>query len=619
MFNFVEKHKRILQVFLGLIAITFATWGIESYTSLRGGSSELASVNGLKISQRDFDAELRQQQDRIRQTLGGRVDPAMLDTPEARQALLDQMISQRVIASAVVKSNLAVSDELLADTIHSIPAFQSGGSFSKGQYELMLRAQNPPMTPAQFEARLRHDLALAQLIRSVSDTAIVPRMVGERLKALESQKREISDAPVRAEQFTLQVTVDEAKIKAYYDANQAQLRTPERVRAEYLVLSAQGFARQEPASEEETRKAYEARASQFKVDEQRRASHVLVKTKEEADKLAAELKKSPGSFPELAKKQSQDTGSAAKGGDLGWFARGMMVKPFEDAVFAMKEGAIAGPVQSEFGFHIIRLTGVQAGKARSYEEAKKELAEEIAKQKGARKFAEMAEAFSNLVYEQPDSLQPAAERFKLNVQTTAWITRSPNQELGALDNPKLLGALFSPDSLKNKRNTDAVEVAPSTLVSARVVEHQPEAQRKFEEVKSEIAELLRKREATELARKDGAAKLDRLRKGEDPGIKWGPPRAVSRREPGGLPQEVLRQVVSADVSKLPAYVGVPVPDAGYVLLRISRVIDADPKQRAADDANNAGQLFGAAQYQAYLASLREHADIEVKKESPEKK
>jgi peptidyl-prolyl cis-trans isomerase D len=441
--------------------------------------------------------------------------------------------------------------------------------------------------------------------------------VAERLTALESQKREISDAPLRAEQYLAQAKVDDAKVKAYYDANPAQFSAPERVRAEYVVLSAQSLAGQEPVTDEEIRKVYEARASQFRVDEQRRASHILVKTKEEADKLLAELKKSPGSFAELAKKHSQDTGSAPNGGDLGWFAKGMMVKPFEDAAFAMKEGQLSGPVQSEFGYHIIKLTGVQAGKARPYEEVKKELGEQIARDKGARKFAEQAEAFSNLVYEQPDSLKPAAERFKLKVQTTGWVTKSASQELGALDNPKLLSALFSPDSIKNKRNTDAIEVAPSTLVSARVLEYQPARQRSFDEAKGEITDLLRKRQAAELAQKDGEAKLQALRKGQDPGIKWGNPRAVSRREPGGLPQEVLRQVVAADVAKLPAYVGVPVPDAGYVLLRISKVIDPDPKQLAED--KSVAQLYGGAQYEALLASLREHASIDVKKENLEKK
>jgi peptidyl-prolyl cis-trans isomerase D len=384
------------------------------------------------------------------------------------------------------------------------------------------------------------------------------------------------------------------------------------------VLSAESLARGEAVSEEEIKAAYEARAAEFGTPEQRRASHILVKTKEEAEKVLAEVKKSPARFAELAKKHSQDPGSAEKGGDLGWFGRGMMVKPFEDAVFKLSpnETTVA---QSEFGFHVVRLTGVQPGKSKPLGEVKKELADQLARQKGAKKFNEAAEAFNNLVYEQSESLRPAAERFKLQIQTTGWIGRSAAQELGALDNPRLIAALFSQDALKNRRNTDAIEVAPNTLVAARVVEHQPAKQREFAEVKNEIVELLRRRKASELALKDGLARLERLKKGEDAGVAWGPAKTVSRRDAQGLPADVLRRVVSADVSKLPAYVGVPVPDAGYLLLRISKVTDAAPAQPDPQTAGRIAGMAGEAQYEAYLGSLRSRADIEVRQANLETK
>lgn len=618
MFEFFQKHKRVAQIFLALIALTFATWGIESYTRFRGGADTVASVNGIKISQREFSEELRKQQEQLRRVFGRGFDPQALDTPESRRALLDSMIAQRLIASAALKANLTVSDDALRDTIASIPAFQSDGKFSMSNYELVLRSQNPPLSPAQFESGLRHDLALGQLARAVGDSAIPARTVATRLAALEAQKREIAEARIPASQFAAQVKVDDAKIKAYYDANQAEFTTPERVRAEYVMLSAEQLAKQEPVTEAEIKQAYEARASQFKVDEQRQASHILVKSQEEAEKLLSELKKNPARFAELAKKHSQDPGSAEKGGDLGWFGRGMMVKPFEDAVFKLNQNEMQ-VVQSDFGYHVVRVTGIQAAKSRPFEEVKKELADEIARQKGARKFAEAAENFSNLVYEQPDSLKPAAERFKLAIQSTGWVTKSASQELGALDNPKLLTALFSSDAIKNRRNTDAIEVAPNTLVAARVVEYQPATQRKFEEVKNEIAETLKKREAAEAAQKDGAAKLEALRKGTDAGIKWGAARVVSRREPQGLPSEVLRLVVSADVSKLPAYVGMPIADSGYLLVRINKVIDADSKDLSADTAQRMANVFGSGQYEAYVASLKNRADIEVNRANLEKK
>jgi peptidyl-prolyl cis-trans isomerase D len=620
MFDFVQKHKKVAQVFLALIAITFATWGIESYTRFRGGQDTLATVNGLTISEREFAEELRQQQERMRQIFGQGFDPAAFDTPESRRMLLERMISQRVVAAQAEKARLSVPDDTLRETIVSIPAFQADGKFSKAAYEQMLRAQNPPMTPAQFESKLRYDLALAQLTRAVGDAAIAPRTVTARLAALEAQKREVSEARIPAQEFLSQVKVDDAKAKGYYDANQAEFQTPERVRVEYAVLSADALAKQDPVTEAEIKAAYEARSSQYRVEEQRRASHILVKTKEEADKIAAEAKKTPARFAELAKKFSQDPGSAEKGGDLGTFGPGMMVKPFEEAVFRMKEGEISDPVQSEFGYHVIRLTGIQPARARPLDEVRKELAAELARQKGQRKFAEAAETFNNLVYEQADTLKPVADRFKIPLQTSGWIAKGASQELGALDNPKLISAIFSSDALRNRRNTDAIEVAPSTLVAARVVEHQPAAQRSFEQVKSEIIEKLRRREAAELAHKSGAAKLEQLKKGADAGVKWGAVKSVSRRDAQGLPSEVLRQVVAADVSKLPAYVGIALPEAGYLLLRISKVIERDPKQpQSEEDNTRLTRLFAGAQYDAYVASLRQQADIEVSKEKLEKK
>jgi peptidyl-prolyl cis-trans isomerase D len=532
-----------------------------------------------------------------------------------RRAVLDQMIAQRLVAHEAAKRNLMMSRQAVIDAITQAPEFQENGRFSAALYSAYLTQRGT--TDQRNVAELQSQLPLARFVGAIGDTAIAPRSLAARLAAIEAQKREVSDARIPVQQFLAQVKIDDAKAKAYYDANPAEFRTPERVRAEYLVLSAESLGKQEPVSEAEIKQAYEARASAFKVEEQRRASHILVKTKDEADAVVAELKKNPGRFAELAKKQSQDPGSAEKGGDLGWFGRGMMVKPFEDAVFSMKQGG-EQLVQSEFGFHVIRLTGVQAGKSRPLDEVRKELAAELARQKGTRKYAESAEAFSNMVYEQSDSLKPAAERFKLQPQTTGWIAKAPGQELGALDNPKLLAALFSSDAVANKRNTDAIEVAPNTLVAARVIEHQPAAQRKFEEVKNDIVQLLRRREAFAAAEKDGAAKLEQLRKGENP-VTWSAPKLVSRRDAQGYPAEALRSIVAADVSKLPAYIGIPVPEAGYLLLRVSKVVEGEPAKDDKQNTARVASMLGAAEFEAYVASLKGRADIAVNSANLEKK
>jgi peptidyl-prolyl cis-trans isomerase D len=615
-FDLVTKYKRVIQVFLGLIAITFATWGIESYTQFRASRDTVATVEGMEIPQREFAEELRRQQDQLRRMYGGAIDPAVLDAPESRRAVLEGLITQRLLAREVGRANMFMSREAVIEAITNAPEFQENGKFSAAKYSAYLAARG--ISDQGNVAELQSKLPLARFAGSISETAIAPRSVASRLAAIEAQQREVSDARISEQQFLPQVKIEEAQIKAHYDAHQADYRVPERVRVEYLVLSAEALARQDPPTEEEIKAAYEARASQFRVDEQRRASHILVKTKEEAEKILQELKKNPGRLAELAKKHSQDSGSAEKGGDLGWFGRGMMVKPFEEAAFKLAQNEMQ-VVESEFGFHVLRVTGIQAAKARPYEEVRKELAEELARQKGQRKFAEAAENFSNLVYEQSESLQPAAERFKLQVQQTGWVAKSTHQELGALDNPKLLSALFSSDAIKNRRNTDAIEIAPSTLVAARVLEHQPAAQRSFEEVKGQIAAELRQREASALALKDGQAKLEKLRKGEDAGVKWSAPRLVSRRDAQGMTLNVLRQVVAADTSKLPAYVGVPIPDGGYALLRISKVIEEPVKEGDPQVAARFAQLYGAAQYEAMVESLRSRADIDINAANLEKK
>jgi peptidyl-prolyl cis-trans isomerase D len=620
MFEFVHKHKRLIQVALVLLIVPpFAFFGLESYTRSMGGKDDVATVDGVGISQREFAEELRQQQDRLRAAFGTGFDPSALDTPETRGALLDALVSQRLVADAALRAQLTVSDEQLRATIAAIPAFQADGQFSKANYEVLLRAQS--MTPQMFEARLRHDMALAQLRRSISETGIAARSVTERLVALQEQRREVQESLVSAQPLRAQVKLTEAQLRAYYDANPAEFRIPERVRAEYMVLSAEALGRQDEVGEAELKAAYDARAAQYRVEEQRRASHILVKTREEAEKLAAELRKAPGRFAELAKKYSQDPGSAEKGGDLGYFGRGMMVPAFEAAAFRQKEGEVGAPVQSDFGWHVIRVTAVQPAKSRSLQEVRGELAAELAKQKGTRRFAEAAEAFSNMVYEQAESLRPAAERFKLPLQQSGWIARTPSPEAGVLGNAKLLGALFAADSIKTRRNTDAVEVAPNVLVAARVIEHQPEAQKKFEDVRPEIEERLRRAEAERLALKEGEARLAALRKGADAGVKWGPAKAVSRRSPQGIPATALRQIIAADAAKLPAYAGAERGDDGYMLYKVVRALEPEPKteqQKAADQARAAQQAAGE-QLEAYVASLRARASIEVNKENLEKK
>lgn len=630
MFDFVHKNKRLIQVMLALIAVPFAFFGLESYTRSMGNANDVASIDGQPVTVREFQEEHRNQMDRVRQILGRGADLSTFDTPEARNSLLDTLIDRRVLATAAVKSKLVISDDQLRELIATMQPFQVDGKFSRERYSALLQAQ--AMTPAMFEARLRYDLTMSQLNRSLAGSAIQSRALSERLTALEGQQREVQEHVILADAFAGQVKVDDAAAQAYYAANLGSFRTPEMVKAEYVVLSAEQLGALDPVSEDEIKAAYASRSSQYQQPEQRDVSHILIAAaadakpaekeaaKKKAEALLAEVQKSPAKFAEIAKRNSQDPGSAEKGGELGTVAPGTMVKPFEDAAFKLKEGEIGGLVETEFGYHIIRVNSVEPAKVKPLEQVRPELARELAKQKGTRKFAENAEVFSNLVYEQSDSLKPAAEKFKLQVQKSDWIPKAGSPAAGVLANPRMLGALFSPDAIQSKRNTDAIEVSSGVLASARVAEHKPAAQRTFEEVKGDILKRLQLEEAAKLARKDGEAKLAELKAGKDPGLKWSAPHAISRAKAEGLPPQALREILSADAGKLPSYAGLG-GDRGYVLYRVTRVIPAPPKADADAKAELARQesQVGGDQFMAYAASLRSRAKVEVNKANLDKK
>jgi peptidyl-prolyl cis-trans isomerase D len=626
MFSLVQKNKRLIQVLIILLIIPFAFFGLEAYTRATRGNN-VATVDGEDITPREFGEALSAQQDRLRTAFGGQVDVAAFDTPEMREAIVDSLIAERLVATEAVKSRLLVSDDTLRSVILAMPAFQRDGHFSNPDYEALLRAQG--LTEAQYEARLRYDLSVGQLRQAVAATAIASKTVATRLAALESEQRELAESLIPAGLYLDQVKLDAAQVKAYYDANKAEFMSPERAKVEYLVLSAAELSRAVPISDAELQKAYDAAGAKYRVGEQRRASHILfqlppdaneaarAEARKKAEAVLGEVQRSPERFAELAKQHSQDSGSAANGGDLGLFGRGMMVKPFEDAAFALKAGETSSIVESEFGLHIIRVTEVQPERARPLAEVKKELSEALQRERGRRRFVEIAEAFANQVYEQADALKPVAERFKLEVRTSDWITRTPRPEYGVLNNPRLLAALFSPDALKERRNTDAVEVAPDTLVAARVIEHEAARQRSFDEVRADIEQKLRREAAVKRATEAGEAILAKLQKGQSGDVKWSAPRMVSRRDPGGLDPAVVRIAMGLDATQLPAYFGEIRPAEGYAVYRMSKVVAAE--QRAEADLRQAHerlrQRAAASQYGSYVASLRARADVTVNREN----
>lgn len=617
MFDFVHKKKRVVQFILVLATLPFLFWGVESYRS--DGEDQVALVAGEKIQRQELDQAMRNQQESMRGT--GEDAP---DNPEVRSAVLDRLIQQRLLKQEAARIGLTVLDPQLVDVIQGIGAFQQDGAFSNKRYEELLREQG--MTPVVFEARVRQEMQQQQLTDAYTRNGFVPDAVAERVMRLSEEQREVSLVRIQPEQFLAQMRPDDAAIKSYYERHQAEFQVPEQVRVEYLVLSLDDLAKQVQVNADETRKYFEEHKDGFGQPEERQASHILISvpaTASDADKAAArakaeqllaQVKQAPQSFADLARQHSQDPGSAAKGGDLGFFGRGMMVKTFEDAVFQMGLEEIRGPIQTDFGFHIIKLSAIKVGKAVSFDEVKNQVEQELKKQKAEKTFGEMAEGFGNMVYEQSDSLQPAAEKFGLSIRQSDWISRKGG-ELPYLTNGRLLQAIFSEDAIKNKRNTEVVEVTPNTLVVARMLNHRPAAMRSMAAAKDEITMLVIRQQAVEAAIKEGEEKLARLQKGETGMVAWGPVQQVSRQQPQGMDNETLRTIFKARSTGLPSYAGVVNPQGGFTLLRISRVIESAPADEATRKAfgKQLQQLLTQEELAATLAGIRQRSDVTIKK------
>jgi peptidyl-prolyl cis-trans isomerase D len=626
MFDAVRNNKRIVQVFLALITLPFAFFGVDSYMRNSGAGSDVASIGDVKITQQQFQQNLREQQDRLRAQLGDKFDPKMLDQPEARKAIIDDMINQRLLLVEAGKQRMFASDEAVRQTIASIDAFKVDGKFSTERYEAALRAQG--MTPAGFEAQLRQDLTLQQLAGAVGQSGIVARSVGDRLLALQTEKREIVEFRLNADSYLDKAKLADDAAKKFYDENSKQFETPEQAKAEFVVLSMESIGSQLAVTDAEVKAWYDGNKDRFRQAEERRASHILIaseklgkdKAKAKAEELLQQIRKNPGAFEDLAKKNSDDPGSASKGGDLGFFGRGMMVKPFEDTTYALKEGEISGVVESDFGFHIIKLTGIHGAKEKPLADVKAEIEAELKKTGAARKFAEAAEAFSNMVYEQADSLKPVADKFKLTVKQSDWLGRQANPANGPLGNAKVLAALFADDSVKNRRNTEAIEIATNTLVAARIVDYKPTALQPFESVKPAIETMLKRKEAQALAAKDGEARLEALKKGEDK-LSWGAAKTVSRLEARMLPPSAAQAVFRMDTTKLPSYTGVEVPGNGYSLFKLTKVtageqLDAERKKAMLQQLGN---LVAQEEVQLYLAALRSRYKVDINQAALESK
>jgi peptidyl-prolyl cis-trans isomerase D len=618
-----EKTQGIIATFiLALVVVPFALWGINSYFD-SGSKLIVAKVGGMDISQVSYRRAL----DRLR----GRVDPKQFDSPQFKQTVLNSLIDQALLAQDAQDQGYRVSDAQLAEGIKSLPYFQRDGHFDPTMYDTVLRREG--LSPHEFESRLRDGGLTTQVQIGLSDSGIVTSAEISEISRLIAQQREVAYTLINFESMMSKVTVSGQGIEQYYSSHPEMFQIPEQVRVEYLRLSAGELNEAYQPTEDDLKKAYADEAGRYVTPAKRRVSHILItlpaQATDEQTKLAlakiqsiAKQARAGSDFAELAKKYSEDSVTAAKGGDLGEIRSGVLPKELEATIDSLKPGEISEPVRSPYGYHLLKLTAFTPEKRKPFAEVRKELVKLVRRRKGEEKFFDVAEKFRNLVYEQPDSLAPAAKALGLEIQKSDWFTRAGGPGIAA--NPKVVEAAFEPDVLSQARNSDAIEVNDGTLVAVRVAEHRPAARQPLAQVRAEIERVLKREQAKSEAQKLGEEWLRELRSGASSealakkrGFKYQPPKEFTRQPSAGTDPRLVEAAFRAprpDKGK-PSYDLVDLGDQGYAVLALVRV--SDPSGKAQNDSarQQARALLtahrGADYYANYRAGLRQKTKIKI--------
>ena len=635
MFDSIRNNSKILMGLLVLLIIpSFVLFGVDGYSNMSDRGAVVAKVGDLEITQQEWDAMHQQEVDRIRASAPN-LDAKLLGSDEARYASLERMVNDRLIAVAAEKQLLVTSDQRLANYLQQDPSIASlrgpDGKLDMDRYRQLAASQG--MTPEMFEARVRRDLSNQQVLSSLQASAVASQRQTDTALQAYLQRREIQIQRFEPAAFAAKVQVTDADLEKFYQAQSERFRSPESADVEYLVLDAAALAKNIQLPEQDVKTYYEQNLQRLAGQEQRRARHILInaakdapaadreKARAKADALLADVRKDPKAFADLARKNSDDPGSAANGGDLDFFAKGAMVKSFEDAVFALKKGDISPVVETEFGFHIIQLTDIKLPVAPSLESMRPQLEADLREQQAKRQFAELAETFSNSVYEQADTFKPVAEKLKLTIQQAQGLTRAPTPATaGVMTNPKILEALFSEESISKRRNTAAIELGNNTLVSARIVNYRAAVVRPFADVKESVRTQFMLEQAQALAKAEGQARLTAW-KAQPAQAQVGNAVVVSRDQTQGQPQALVDAALRADPSAMPALVGVDLGAQGYAVVRVNKLVPREEpnSQQQAQSREQFARLLGNAEAGAYLAHLRSQFKVEIKVSKPKAK
>ncbi|HZH55746.1 MAG TPA: SurA N-terminal domain-containing protein [Burkholderiaceae bacterium] len=633
MFDFIRTHQRLMQlVLLVLIVPSFVLIGVSGYTNYVSGDKDLVKVGDSAVTLQEFELARRNQLEQMQRNAMGRFDPEVLNNRFAREMLLESLVDRRILVDTATRMRFSVSDTVLRNAIAEMPEFQEDGRFSAERYNALLASAG--LSTRDFEQGQRGELALQRVLGPVGSSATLPTPVLKGISAALTEARTVRLLTLAAADFEKEITVSDADIQAWYDENKDRLTLPDQVAVEYLVLD-EDVAMQAVGeiAEADLQAYYEQNKARYVTAPRVNVSHIQISTSQDrdaarakAEAIAERVKADPASFADVAREESEDVGTARDGGQLGWISRGSWPQVLEDAVFALPQGGVSGVVEGPGGFHIFMANQVEPEKGETFEQARAKVQAEVRRQLASERFADLATRLTDLVYDNPASLEPAAQALGIAPRMVTGVTRdrllgvedageqaaAASADAAVFQDPRVRSTLFTPSLLNEKVNSGVIEVSPDTLVVVRVAEFQAAHVPPLEQVKGRVESLLVAQRAREAAQAAGEKQIAALRGAQaDAELPegFGTALTVSRIESQGMPDSVIDAIFAADDTALPAYVGVSGPQ-GYVVARVEAV-EPGPADSplVAGLSQELARSWGRAEEQAVLQEMRAQAGV----------
>lgn len=604
------------------LCVPFAFWGINQYFDTTA-STAAATVNGEEISTFQVEQAYQQRYQQLLQAFGDQLPPGLINEQSLRNEQLNQLIVEELLRQKLLDQGYRASDEQVRDQIRSIPAFQENGQFSAERYRQTLTMAG--RSPAAFETLLRRDIALQQLQQGVMGSGFATPRETALMMAVEEQGRRHSAVIITDDAFTDAIEITEADVAAYYEQNSARFLTEEKVDVAYVELKRDQFAGQVDVTDEELREIYASRADQYASQEEREASHILIEgdgaeARAEAESVLKRIQAGED-FAAVAREVSDDPVSAEEGGSLGLIQRGQLEGPFEDALFAMQEGEITGPVQSDFGFHIIRLDDIKAPELPAFEDIRDELAADYRVEQARSAFDDAIQQLADATFRNDESLEVAAEELGLEIKRIDGVTR--NSGTGPAGEAVVREALFSVDVLQDGRNSDPVRINDDHVVVVRVADHHPAEPKPLADVASEVRQQLIAERATELAQEKAEAVLESARAGKTladvaaaEGLTFRDESVTYRRTPDISARYAEALFSAAYPAEEATLAMASVENGDYVVFRLNEVLPGNYAGLTASEQEtrqrSLRQREASAATAAYLAEMRNSADVVIR-------